>query len=180
MSNYNDSGYNYTNIYGTTSNVPPTDIYNINIAKGVGVYMLSGGTNANGNCLDYTPIPITCGTYYVGGIQDLDDGYIVYPGYAIQLFYNYYNDNTSNRSYIYCNYSSRPQLYNLGPFTKQYYNNTESNSIRITLQNNTNYAANNTSAIRVWFRGTEITLLQNTSACTDSITNKNVIVVKTD
>ena len=179
-SNYNDSGYSYTNTSGTTSNVPSTDIYNV--VNTCGVYFLNG-TSGGGTSL----YPIVCGTLLSNAMNESDDGYIVYPGYAIQLFYGDFTSTENNRSYIYCNYSSRPALYSLYnsvgslAYPTDYYNNNNSTtpSQNVILQDGNNYIANTTSAIRVWFRGTEVLLTNSTSACSDSIDDSSKIKIFT-
>jgi hypothetical protein len=180
-SNYNDSGYSYTNTSGTTSNVPSTDIYNV--VNTCGVYFLNGTRDAGLTSI----YPIVCSTILDTGMINIDDGYIVYPGYAIQLFYyKTFIEDPNQKSYIYCNYSSRPVLYSLTDsngnlvYPYDYYNNNSSAtaSQRVLLQNNTNYIINNTSAIRIWFRGTEV-LLTNSTKDSDSIDNQLIIKIFT-
>ena len=180
-SNYNDSGYSYTNTSGGISNVPSTDIYNV--VNTCGVYFLNG--NRNGGLTSI--YPIVCSTILATGMNNSDDGYIVYPGYAIQLFYtDNFSASTIQKSDIYCNYSSRPVLYSLYDgsnlvYPIDYYNNNSSAtaSQRVLLQSTGNYYYNTTGAIRIWFRGTEVLLTNSTSACTDSINNPNIIRIYT-
>jgi len=181
-SNFNDSGYSYTNTSGTTSNVPSTDIYNVVNTRGV--YFLNGISSSG---LSYI-YPIVCGTILAPNMDNSDNGYIVYPGYAIQLFNGGFDSDTSNRSYIYCNYSSRPVLYSLTEnnssstlmYPIDYYDNNSSTtaSQRVLLQNGNNYIINKTSAIRVWFRGTEV-LLTNSTIGSDSIDDEYIIKIFT-
>ena len=183
-SNYNDSGYSYTNTSGGTSNVPSTDIYNV--VNTCGVYFLDGTRNEGLNYI----YPIVCSTILDTGMINSDDGYIVYPGYAIQLFYyKTFVEDPDQKSYIYCNYSSRPVLYSLSDNTGtlmypiDYYNNNSSitSSQRVLLQNNNiiNYSRNATSSIRIWFRGTEVLLTNSTPASSDSINDPSKIKIYT-
>lgn len=178
-SNYNDSGY--TNTIGTTSNVPSTDIYNV--VNTCGVYFLNGTRDAG---LSYI-YPIVCSTILDTGMINSDDGYIVYPGYAIQLFYyKTFVEDPDQKSYIYCNYSSRPVLYSLSDnggalmYPIDYYNNNSSTTLSqgVLLQDGNDYYRNNTSAIRIWFRGTEV-LLTNSTSGSDSINNPDIIQIYT-
>ena len=180
-SNYKDSGYSYTNTSGGTSNVPSTDIYNVVNTRGV--YFLNGISSLG---LSYI-YPIECSTILATGMENSDDGYIVYPGYAIQLFYyKTFVEDPDQKSYIYCNYSSRPVLYSLSDSARKplypidYYNNNSSttSSQIVLLQNGNDYIINNTSAIRIWFRGTEV-LLTNSTSGSDSINNPNIIKIYT-
>jgi hypothetical protein len=182
-SNYKDSGYSYTNTSGGISNVPSTDIYNVVNTRGV--YFLNGISSSGASYI----YPIVCSTILASGMDDSDDGYIVYPGYAIQLFNGGFDSGTSNRSYIYCNYSSRPVLYSLTEnnssstlmYPIDYYDNNSSTtaSQRVLLQNNSNYFRNTTNSIRIWFRGTEVLLTNSTSACSDSINEQLKIKIFT-
>ena len=181
-SNFNDSGYSYTNTSGGISNVPSTDIYNV--VNTCGVYFLNG--NRNGGLTSI--YPIVCSTILATGMNNSDDGYIVYPGYAIQLFYtDNFSASTIQKSDIYCNYSSRPVLYSLTEdgtgnlmYPIDYYDNNSSTtaSQRVLLQNGNNYIINKTSAIRVWFRGTEV-LLTNSTIGSDSIDDEYIIKIFT-
>jgi len=183
-SNYNDSGYSYTNTSGTSSNASSTDIYNV--VNTCGVYFLNGTRDSG---LEHI-YPIVCSTLLASGMRDIDDGFIVYPGYAIQIFYTNFSDGTNNRSYIYCNYSSRPVLYTLANsdsgtgsliYPIDYYNNNSSTTLPVVilLQNNNNCRPNNIGAIRVWFRGTEVLLTNSSSSCTDTITDSTRIRIYT-
>jgi hypothetical protein len=117
------------------------------------------------------------------GMVDSDDGYLVYPGYAIQLFINGFSDNTSYRSFIYYNNTNTKILYTLTSGSTKIFptdyglaSNGSVSSQQILYQNNVAYGINATSAIRVWFRSTEILSAFSTSSCPDNISPTSTVV----
>jgi len=174
-SNYIDSGYSYIDQSGGTSHAPGIDIYNV--VNTPGVYKLNGNATVLANLL-----AIPCSLSYDTGV---DDAYIVYPGFAIQLFQggSFFAAGTASRSWIYCNYSNRPVLYstmnnNNNPiFPTDWFNGSSSQTLQT--QTGARYGANTSNSIRVWFRGTEVLSAYSSSACPDSITDPAVIRIFT-
>jgi hypothetical protein len=83
VSNYNDSGYSYdytSYTGGTSGTTTSSDTYTTTVQCGVYMINLGGGV-----------YPINCSLTNIGesGIPgQSDDGWIVYPGYSIQVYQN--------------------------------------------------------------------------------------------
>ena len=172
-SNYIDSGYSYINQSGGTSHAPGIDIYNVGNTPGV--YILNGNA---GVLAAFSAVPCSL-SYEPAG----SDAYLVYPGFAIQLFQGGSFFASSNRSWIYCNYSNRPVLYstlnnNNNPiFPTDWFNGTSSQTLQ--RQDGTGYRANTSNSIRVWFRGSEVLSAYSSADCNDTITNPTLIRIFT-
>jgi hypothetical protein len=162
-SNFIDSGYGVTgqNLNGTTGNgnstfysVSSADLYNSCVQ--CGVYMINGGYG-NTDTTGLYHVPCSASNVVFLGIPDnVDDAYIVYPGFGIQLYYNTgYSGTSSNICYNTYNFpvifgtsggSSTPWVPRPNVFPIYDTGTT------------TTYPCNNTSSIKVFFRGTEIKL----------------------
>lgn len=152
VSNYLDSGYNVSSLsfYDTSQNIissatTGSDIYtNSQIA---GVIMIDLNHNA---FLIYCSVPdltyIGAPTPGSGGYGD--DYYIVYPGWGFTLYTSLNYGGTSTRKYI--NNTTSPILftpYTIGSVSPNIY--TTSGNI---------YTVNTTYSIKIYFRGTEVTV----------------------
>lgn len=154
QSNYIDSGYTFTgNIWGTwydqsgnvVSDVSARDIYYT--TQQTGVYMIDGSVGASN--IFY---PVNCSAdnlINIGMSNDVDDAWLIYPGYGFTLYPNSSYTGTQSRSYI--NTSTVPQLfYCASPGGWVGYG---SPILDVT---GTVYAGNKTSSVRIYFRGTQI------------------------
>jgi len=155
MSNYLDSGYVASGNQPTvTVTVPSTDIYNVtNIC---GVYKMNG--NQSAGLISLVGIPTTL--EFQQGLENICDGYLLYPGWAFQIF-----DTTSGfpqgnnvKSLIYYNDTQWGRVFTIGTnFTNDWFTGTNRTPITIRQANNTtNWAANVSDSVRVWFRGSEM------------------------
>ena len=98
MSNYLDSGYDASG-NGTTVPVSSTDIYNVtNIC---GVYKLNGNQTSGLNSIAGIPTTLE----FAGGLENVCDGYLLYPGWAFQIFNTTsgFPQGTDVKSFIYYN-----------------------------------------------------------------------------
>jgi len=153
MSNYLDSGYDASG-NGTTVTVPSTDIYNVtNIC---GVYKMNGDQTSGLNSLVGIPTTLE----FASGLENVCDGYLLYPGWAFQIF------NTSSgfpqtaaaRSLIYYNDTQWGRVFTIGTaFSRDWFTGTSRTPITIRQANDTtNWAVGVSDSIRVWFRGSEV------------------------
>ena len=152
MSNYLDSGYDASG-NGTTVNVPSTDIYNVtNIC---GVYKLDGTQGAG--LASIVGIPTTL--EFAGGLENRCDGYLLYPGWAFQIFdtgSGFPQTNTA-RSLIYYNDTQWGRVFTIGTaFANDWFTGTNRTPITILRADLANWGANASDSIRVWFRGRQI------------------------
>lgn len=153
MSNYLDSGYDASG-NGVTVIVPSTDIYNVtNIC---GIYQLNG-TQANG-LNSIVGIPTTL--EYAGGLENICDGYLLYPGWAFQLFNTvsgFPSTDLSTRTFIYYNDTQWGRVFTIGAaFTSDWFTGSFRPPITIQQANGTNNFGVVSDSIRLWFRGSEI------------------------
>ena len=171
-SNYNDSGYDCSFSYsclvissavvipsGQTIAVAASELYTTTAQCGVFMIDLSAQTTY--------PIHGSLTSLAMSGMpQQKDSGYIIYPGYAIQLFSS--TAYTGDYSVIVINNTTSPILTvnngtsgngesptNPGFPSTGYYTPYSSYS----LANPTYYSCNQTESIYVWFRGSLISLL---------------------
>jgi len=163
QSNYNDSGYTpsgpwYDQNNNLITTIPSRDIY-LNTQQ-VGVYMLNG---TFGNTVQRYPIFCSLSDLRFCGIPiDDDDAWLVYPGFGFQLFDQVdYKDNlsfqpgylaeSSKRRYI--NTSNIPLL-----FTYPDDGGFQGKGSSIKNIFNTGVYYGNTASVKIYFRGTEITV----------------------
>lgn len=117
-----------------------------------GVYMINGSEGAISNMF-----PIFCSAYTltdIGIFLNNDDAYLVYPGFGFKLFTGVGYDNTT--SCIYYNAGTKPYVYvldntNWPGATKRVYQFGYDNI------NGYQYPKKSTRAIKIYFRGNEIT-----------------------
>jgi hypothetical protein len=151
--NFTDSGYDVSslNIYDSNNNLislstPQRDIYTT--TQTVGVIMI------NSSGLSYSIYCSVPNMGIIGSGSDIDDYYIVYPGWGFTL-YTDFNYNTTSQTYsrTYINTSNTPQLFtSLTPINGV----TVTKNIKTTT--NTDYPVNSTNSIKVYFRGIEVTI----------------------
>jgi hypothetical protein len=157
ISNYNDAGYTISTSFYNQSNtlfssgtyVNSSDIYINN--PSVGVYLLNGGHNVTSTKI----YPVYCTTTSVSnglGIpNDVDNGYLVYPGYGFILYPNGSFGGTESR--LYYNISSIPYIfYNTSSSSW----NGQLNTCPIYNVNNNDYGADKTSSIKIFYRGAQV------------------------
>ena len=169
-SNYNDSGYYVTpppnaysvntSVYGVTNvnvintTIPSADIYTT--TQNIGVYMIDG--TPQGTINKFYPIMCSAINLNIIGVpNDVDDAYLVYPGYEFQLFNNLnYGGQPSN---IYINNTTVPQIFYCGGNSSSWasYGYTPILDIGGTSISNY-YHQNITASILIWFRGNPITI----------------------
>lgn len=155
-SKYNDAGYTLpplsSNWYNATNNVvalplPSQDIYIT--TQQVGVYMFNGSGGGGGGTI-YPIVSSLSNLSVGGGGVDVDDGWIVYPGWGFQLYdaLNY----VTQLSNLYVNTTSLPIFFGFstGLYASIIYINTPIGAFPI--------AANNTASVKIYFRGQEITM----------------------
>jgi hypothetical protein len=173
-SNYNDSGYyvtpptnvatGNTSVYGVMPNlitpspnvinttIPSADIYTT--TQNIGVYMIDG--TPQGTINKFYPIMCSAINLNIIGVpNDVDDAYLVYPGYEFQLFNNLnYGGQASN---IYINNTTVPQIFYCGGSSSSWtgYGYTPIYDLGST---STTYTNNITASILIWFRGNPITI----------------------
>jgi hypothetical protein len=114
-----------------------------------GVFLING---TKGSSSFY---PVYCSAMNIKnlGIADnVDNAYLVYPGFGIQLYYNVNYDTTSTSTYsnVYYNTSNAPVVMKTAaPWTGAL--------TQIKLYNSNNdYAAESTSSLRIFFRGAQV------------------------
>jgi len=156
VSNYLDSGYNVTslNLYDSSNNIISTtnsssDIYNF--TQNIGVIYCNLNTSSSFSVGCY---PVYCSAIYLPNIgipADVDDYYIVYPGWGFTIFSEQNYTGAQSRTYI--NNTTSLQLFSLV---------TDINGVTVSQNVYTNtgdlFYPNNTSSIKVYFRGVEVTL----------------------
>ena len=156
QSNYNDSGYTLTGTwYDQSGNIVSGSITSRDIyisTQQTGVYMIDGSVGVSN-----TFYPVNCSAanlINLGMPNDVDDAWLVYPGYGFTLYYDgpYSTANIYSRNYI--NTSSTPVVFYcdgssgsgwVGYGTPIY----QSNGVNL-------YGYNQTNSVRIYFRGTEI------------------------
>jgi len=173
-SNYNDSGYYVTpppnaysvntSVYGVTNNntnvnvinttIPSADIYTT--TQNIGIYMIDGTAQGTSNMF----YPIICSAtnlQIIGVPTNVDDAYLVYPGYEFQLFGQ--TNYTGQPSNIYINNTTVPQIFYCGGSSSSWssYGYTPIIDFGSTSISNY-YGQNNTASILIWFRGNPITI----------------------
>jgi hypothetical protein len=145
---------------GTSIAVGSSDLYTTTVQCGVYMINLSGGNY---------PINCSLSNLQVSGVPDrCDDGYIVYPGYAIQLFEGTSYSTSDSYSMIYLNNTTAPLLYSCNATagngespSNPGFNTPNLNYMPFstyTLDDPTYYSVNQTSSIYVWFRGQLISI----------------------
>jgi hypothetical protein len=150
VSNYFDSGYNVTtlNLYDSnniqvSTSISSSDIYNN--TQNIGVILCDEGGNS---------YPVYCSAKNLGNIgilTDADDYYIVYPGWGFTLWHGVGYTEEQSRTYI--NNTTSLQLFStITPIDGV---NVSQN---IYTTSDILYSSNNTSSIKVYFRGVEVTL----------------------
>jgi hypothetical protein len=156
VSNYKQNGYSLSTTWYNSQNVgiidssTVADIYTT--TQRTGIFMIDGVNQRNGGTIN-TYYPVTCSAnnlINIGLPTDVDDAWLVYPGYGFTLYYDYYGGITS-RNYV--NTSSVPVVYYCGstPGTGWVGQGTP-----ILTTGGSPYAQNQTNSIRIYFRGTEI------------------------
>ena len=179
MSNYLDSGYDASG-NGTTVSVPSTDIYNVtNIC---GVYKMDGTQGAG--LASIVGIPTTL--EFASGLENRCDGYLLYPGWAFQIFDtgSGFPQTNTGRSLIYYNDTQWGRVFTIGTaFANDWFTGTNRTPIRIRQVGGNDWVTDRSDSIRVWFRGREIrsawdpATIQGTSV--DTIGNANTRLVST-
>lgn len=177
ISNYTDAGYTVTLPGGAPLYVPPADIYNF--SNRGGVFMIANYNTDTKKAIVYSAIQCSCQVPN----YDQDEGWIVYPGYAMQIFVNWFDEpNSSLVSRIYCNYTNKPVIFKY------------SSSAIVTVSNDCPVCPSNIlkldgatfnwkagTAIRVWYKGTELSyvipLSRYNSATCPSITTVGKVSV---
>lgn len=160
ISNYNDSGYtyNYTSYAsGTSGTNPSSDTYTTTVQCGVYMIDLSGSTS---------PINCSIHNFSDAGIPNsVDDGWLVYPGYSIQLFNNAGYDTTNTYSQVITNITTSPVLYccnlnqnNLSTYTNPGFWTAPTSFVYYAPAASPQkfYSINQTTSVYVWFRGVQI------------------------
>jgi hypothetical protein len=156
VSNFNDSGYVGTNVvYGwrgvnnvSVTSVSSSDIYTT--TQQCGVYMFDGVQGSSP--ISYS---VYCSTSNLDSYLRIpnvkDDAWLVYPGFGFVLFPS--ANWGGNSSYYYVNNTNRPQLfYNRGGGF------SSSGGTEIAGASYSGYPANTTTSLRIYFRGSEITI----------------------
>jgi hypothetical protein len=161
ISNHNDSGYTISVSSGYFVNnggapqtssltVSSEDIYT-GLMGFPGVYKFNGGWNNTDN-LSW---PIFCSSYDVrvlGPGQDDDDGWLVFPGYGIQLYKDDNYDTTNTYTWPSYNTTNKPVVYGCASW------DNSGGSWFLYDTNGNYYPENVTTSIRVFYRGTEVTI----------------------
>ena len=151
QSNYNDSGYTVGNDWYDQNNtlvttIPSRDIYAT--TSQVGVYMLDGTIS---NTTLWFPIFCSLSNLRNYGIpNDSDDAWIVFPGFGFKIYDN--QNYAGDESRLYTNTSNNPVLFS---FASGGFSNKGTNIYNI---NNNLFLYGKTHSIRIYFRGTEITI----------------------
>jgi len=149
FSNYNDSGY-FSGTIGTTGPTSysglTSDIYSSVIQPGV-LLINRTGTTIRG----FNIIPSSSSDFANTNLRNVDAGYILYPGWAAQVFTS--TNYTGTASNIFLNNTTNPVFY----VTSTWTNTTVTNKVT-NLGTSTTYTGNNTESIKIWFRGQEITI----------------------
>jgi len=153
-----DAGYSITGTFYIqtgavgTSPIPSNDIYTYRAS--VGVYMLNKGFEDSALTI-YPIYGSSSNLAYVGANNDVDNAYLVYPGYGFILYpdTNYTESSSGTTSRCYYNTSNAPVVF---------YNVTGSSwtttgSTVIKNNNGNDYGTDKTSSIQVFYRGTQLT-----------------------
>ena len=162
QSNYNDSGYSLTGTWYDGSNNSATSVSNISrdiytTTQRTGVFMINGTHRSTNSITNSNTIyPVNCSAQNlinIGLPNDADDAWLVYPGYGFTLYYDNYSSGVTSRNYV--NTSTRPVVFYCG-------NSTGSGWVGygtpILTTTGSSYAQNQTNAIKVYFRGQQISV----------------------
>jgi hypothetical protein len=149
-SNYNDSGYTlssytwFTNDNVVVSSVSSNDIYKT--TQQCGVYVIDRGATS--------PIfPIFCSLKDLRDSSvpiDLDDAWLVYPGFGFIIYDNVNYVGTTSRTYI--NTDTKPRLFVLNG------GNYGGKSTNIFTTTGSNFPLNQAASVKIFYRGEEITI----------------------
>ncbi len=146
---------NPNNAVSTPYTIPQTDV--INTVFQCGVYLING-TIASG--VNPIAIPCSCSNLAKFGAASVDDGFIIYPYFGIQVFTNIDYDTSGMYSYIVYNGTNSPIFISTSG-TDSY--GTWPPNYPVMGSDNSPvgyyYPANSTTSIKVFYRGTEITLV---------------------
>jgi hypothetical protein len=150
-SNYNDSGWStptFATFYGVNQQLNPTvssnDIYFT--TQQTGVYMINGAYQTSTGLF---PIQTsTLNLTWIGVPGNVDDAYLVYPGYGFTLCTEANYQGTRSRSYI--NNQSYPVIF----YTGSSYSTSGGTPILDTT--GAAYPANSTISIFIYFRGSQL------------------------
>jgi hypothetical protein len=150
QSNYIDSGYTLTGTWYDQNNAVVTSVSSQDIyisTQQTGVYMINGSVGVTNKFF-----PVNCSANdlsNLGMLNDIDDAWLVYPGYGFILYYDFYGGVTS-RNYI--NTDNNPVVFYCGsPGGWVGYGTPIYQSDGVTP-----YPGNLTNSVRIYFRGTEI------------------------
>jgi len=158
QSNFNDSGYtltvgwynqNNSEVTGTSS----SDIYTN--TQRTGVFMINGinynNTSTPGTNTFY-PVNFSAQNLInIGLPNDSDDAWLVYPGYGFTLYYDNYSTGVRSKNYV--NTSTVPVVFYCGNTARTGW---VGYGTPILTTGDSAYAQNQTNAVRIYFRGTEI------------------------
>jgi hypothetical protein len=151
QSNFNDSGYTLSGTwYDQNGNIVSGSITSRDIyisTQQTGVYMIDGSVGVSN-----TFYPVNCSAanlINLGMLNDVDDAWLVYPGYGFTLYYDGPYTGTTSRNYI--NTSTTPVVFYCGSPGGWVGYGTP-----ILTTTGSSYAGNNTNGVRIYFRGTEI------------------------
>ncbi len=158
ISNYNDSGYtistpfyDQTNgtgnyYYPNGSYVPSKDIYINN--PSIGVYMINGGYD-NSATIIYPIYGSVSSFSNINVPGDVDNAYLVYPGYGFQVFADAGYTGTSSQ--LYYNTSSVPYVF-YGSSGSTF--SGQLNTCQLNSTSGNEYGTDKTNSIKVYYRGT--------------------------
>ena len=160
ISNYNDSGYTIsTSFYDQTNTyysggtyVSSKDIYINN--PSIGIYMIDGGYDNTATII--YPIYGTVSTFSNINVPiNVDNAYLVYPGYGFTLYANSSYDPSNAVSQLYYNTSSVPYVFYCDSGSSF---NGKPNTCLIYSTNGppTQYGSDKTNSIIVYYRGTQV------------------------
>jgi hypothetical protein len=115
-----------------------------------GVYLINGNP---GNCVFY---PVFCSASNISNLgipQTVDDAYLVYPGFGIQLFYDINYNGTNQSSFNYFNSGNAPVIFRTTTSWPGAVLQIKGFKVPSGALNN-DYQANKTKSIYVYFRST--------------------------
>ena len=156
ISNYNDSGYTIpTAFYDQTNTSQPANTYvsskDIYINNpSIGVYMINGGYNASGTSI-YPIYGSVSGLSNINVPTDVDNAYLVYPGYGFQVYADTNYGTGGAVSHLYYNTSSGPYVF-YGSSGSSFAGNP--NTCQIYATTGAQYGTDKTNSIYVYYRGT--------------------------
>ena len=157
QSNFNDSGYTISGSWYDqngnliTGPIASRDIYTN--TQRTGVFMIDGINSLNGGTIN-TFYPVNFSAQNLNNIglpNDVDDAWLVYPGYGFTLYYDNYSTGVISRNYI--NTTSLPRVFSNGGAVNTGWVGYGT-PIRTTT--GSSYLQNQTNAIKIYFRGQEI------------------------